>query len=33
LNSRRNALTHGLTARDVIIDGEDPEAFEALRAC
>jgi hypothetical protein len=31
LNSRRNALTHGLTASDVIIDGEDPEAFEALR--
>jgi len=26
-----NALSHGLTAKSVVIKGEDPEAFEALR--
>ena len=29
--SRRNALKHGLTARSLIIDGEDPKQLEALR--
>lgn len=29
--SSQNAITHGLTAQQVIIDGEDPEAFELLR--
>jgi hypothetical protein len=28
---RSNALRHGLTSRHVVIDGEDPEAYEALR--
>ncbi len=30
--SRRNALKHGLTARSLMIDGEDPNRFEELRA-
>ena len=30
--SRRNALKHGLTARCLIIEGEDADAFDALRA-
>ncbi len=29
--SSRNALRHGLTAEQVVISGEDPAAFEALR--
>ncbi|MEQ1715388.1 MAG: hypothetical protein ABL907_05300 [Hyphomicrobium sp.] len=29
--SRRNALKHGLTAKDVVIEGEDPELFVAYR--
>lgn len=29
--SRRNALKHGLTARSLIIEGEDPDLFEDLR--
>ena len=28
--SRRNAITHGLTARDVVLAHEDPARFEAL---
>jgi hypothetical protein len=28
--SRRNALTHGLTAETLVIDGEDAEAFQDL---
>jgi hypothetical protein len=28
---RNNALRHGLTSRHVVIEGEDPEAYEALR--
>lgn len=28
--SRMNALTHGLTAKHVVIEGEDPEEFERL---
>ena len=30
--SRRNALKHGLSAEQVVIPGEDPAAFEALRS-
>jgi len=30
--SRRNAMTHGLTAQRLLIDGEDPEEFAAYRA-
>ena len=29
--SRRNALKHGLSAEQVVMLGEDPAAFEALR--
>ena len=29
--SRRNALKHGLTARSLIIEGENPKQFKALR--
>jgi hypothetical protein len=30
--SKMNALKHGLAAKAVVIDGEDPREFEALRA-
>ena len=30
--SRRNALKHALTARSLMIEGEDPKRFETLRA-
>jgi hypothetical protein len=30
--SKMNALKHGLAAKSVVIDGEDPREFEALRA-
>ena len=30
--SSRNAMTHGLSARHLFIEGEDPREFEALRA-
>ncbi len=30
--SSKNALTHGLTGADIVVPGEDPEEFEALRA-
>jgi len=30
--SRRNALTHGLTAKNIVIGDEDSKEFEALRA-
>jgi hypothetical protein len=29
--SSRNALTHGLTAQEVVIPGEDPAAYQASR--
>ncbi len=29
--SRRNAITHGLTADQLLLDGEDPAVFEMLR--
>ena len=29
--SRRNAMRHGLTARHLVLDGEDPTLLEALR--
>ena len=29
--SKRNALTHGLTATRMLLDGEDPREFNALR--
>jgi hypothetical protein len=29
--SRRNALTHGLTANKLMLEGEDPDVFKALR--
>ncbi len=29
--SRRNATTHGLTAEQLLLDGEDPAVFEMLR--
>ncbi len=29
--SRRNALTHGLTAQHLVLPDEDPEEFDALR--
>jgi hypothetical protein len=31
--SSRNALRHGLTAHQVVIEGEDPALFDALRGC
>jgi hypothetical protein len=31
VNSSQNAVTHGLTARRPIIDGEDPEQYDNLR--
>ena len=30
--SKMNALKHGLSAKAVVIEGEDPREFEALRA-
>jgi hypothetical protein len=30
--SRRNSLSHGLSAQKLLLDGEDPAAFEALRS-
>ena len=30
--SNKNSLAHGLTARDVVVGDEDPEAFERLRS-
>jgi hypothetical protein len=30
--SKMNALKHGLAAKAIVIDGEDPREFEALRA-
>ena len=32
VRSKMNALKHGLAAKAVVIDGEDPREFEALRA-
>lgn len=29
--SRRNAITHGLSAKAVILDGEDPKLFDSMR--
>ena len=29
--SRRNAITHGLRAEELLLDGEDPVVFEMLR--
>jgi hypothetical protein len=31
-NSCRSAMTHGLTSQRLLMDGEDPEQFEAYRA-
>ncbi len=31
-NSKFNAIRHGLTSREIVIKGEDPAAYDALRA-